>query len=117
MNCRPAGSEGFALLEVAIAGAILAFALVGLALMFSSSEILTVNQGHARVALHLAQQKIEKLRGLGFGVQAGNYPSGGVNTGCPGAEPCYKESIAAGWGRSTTSPKKPANGWPRAMGR
>jgi len=59
-------SRGIALLEVLIAGAILAIAVVGLSLMLSSGQSLVMAEGDERVALYLAQQKIEKLRGLGL---------------------------------------------------
>jgi len=62
----PRGTRGIALLEVLISGAILAIAVVGLSLMLSSGQSLVMAEGDERVALYLAQQKIEKLRTLGL---------------------------------------------------
>ena len=60
------GNHGIALLEVLIAGAILAIAVIGLSLMLSSGQSFVMAEGDERVALYLAQQKIEKLRALGL---------------------------------------------------
>ena len=62
----PSSSRGIALLEVLISGAILAIAVVGLSLMLSSGQSLVMADGDERVALYLAQQKIEHLRALGL---------------------------------------------------
>ena len=62
----PRGEHGVALLEVLIAGAILAIAVAGLSLMLSSGQSLVMTGGDERAALYLAQQKIEQLRGLGL---------------------------------------------------
>lgn len=59
-------SRGIALLEVLIAGAILAIAVVGLSLMLSSGQSLVMADGDERAGLYLAQQKIEQLRALGL---------------------------------------------------
>lgn len=53
--------RGVALLEVLIAGVILAITIIGLASMFSSGQSFVVAQGDERVALYLGQQKIEEL--------------------------------------------------------
>jgi len=89
------GDQGVALLEVLIAGVILSMAVVGLALMFSWGQTFVVAQGDDRVALYLAQQKIETLRAPGFGsLQVGD---GTLVSGCPNTEPCYQETgITAG---------------------
>jgi type II secretory pathway pseudopilin PulG len=63
---RPTGQEGYALLEVLVAGVVQGIALTGLALMFSLGQVTVVGQGDERVALYLAQQKIEEARSLGF---------------------------------------------------
>lgn len=63
---RTSQQEGFALLELLIGGIILAFAAVGIALMFSQGQSHTVAVGDDRVALSLAQEKIEHVRSLGF---------------------------------------------------
>ena len=62
----PRGTRGIALLEVLIAGAILAIAAIGLSLMLSSGQSLVMADGDERVGLYLSQQKIEKLRTLGL---------------------------------------------------
>src|SRR2546428_6474120 len=70
---RPTGQDGYALLEVLVAGVVQGIALTGLALMFSLGQALVVGQGDERVALYLAQQKIEESRSLGFsGVAMGS---------------------------------------------
>ena len=94
-------SRGIALLEVLIAGAILAIAVIGLALMFSWGQTFVVAQGDDRVALYLAQQKIEALRASGFNLlQVGDET---LVAGCPNAEPCYRETgIQAGAGGAQT---------------
>lgn len=94
--------RGLALLEVLIAGVILGIAIIGLALLFSSGQSFVVAEGDERVAIYLAQQKIEKLRGLGFSA----IPVGGSSlvTGCsnsPPTEPCYSESPVPGSPRYT----------------
>jgi hypothetical protein len=55
-----------ALLEVLIAGVILALALVGIALMFSEGQSYVVAEGDDRVAIAMAQEKLEAVRALGF---------------------------------------------------
>jgi type II secretory pathway pseudopilin PulG len=61
------GQRGVALLEVLVAGVVLGIAVVGLAAMFSSGQSFVVAEGDERVAIFLAQQKIEQLRAAGFG--------------------------------------------------
>lgn len=77
-----------ALLEVLIAGVILALAVVGIALMFSEGQSYVVAEGDDRVAIALAQEKLEAVRALGFSC----IPLGGPGTagtpmtvlsGCP----------------------------------
>ena len=62
----PAHQTGFALLEVLVAGAILAVAVVGLALLFSSGKTAALSQSDYRTATFLAEQKIEQIRANGF---------------------------------------------------
>lgn len=62
---RP-GEVGVALLEVLIGGVLLVIVLAGIALMFSEGRSYVVAEGDDRVAVFLAQQKLEKLRTLGF---------------------------------------------------
>jgi len=64
--CALRDQRGVALLEVLMAGVILAIAIIGLAAMFSWGQSFVVAQGDDRVALYLAQQKIESLRASGY---------------------------------------------------
>jgi Tfp pilus assembly protein PilV len=66
--CR--GPAGFSVLEVLIAAVIVAVAAIGLSVMYSTGQALVQAQGTNRIALQLAQQRIEQLRAGGFGVQA-----------------------------------------------
>jgi len=54
------GHLGFALLEVLVGSLIVAIAATGLALMLSSAHAFIVAQGDNRVAMYLAQQRIEE---------------------------------------------------------
>lgn len=64
---RRLGSEhGFALLEVLAAGVILSISVLGLALMFSLGAAFVAAEGGERVALFLAQQRLEELRAMGL---------------------------------------------------
>jgi Tfp pilus assembly protein PilV len=58
--------RGSALLEILIGAFFLAIAAVGIAFMFSEGQSYAVASGDDRVALALAQEKIEHLRSLGF---------------------------------------------------
>jgi hypothetical protein len=58
--------QGMMLLEVMIGGAFLAIAIVGIAVMFSEGQTYVVAEGDDRVAVALAQQKIEAVKSLGF---------------------------------------------------
>lgn len=85
--------DGFSLLEVLFAAFIVAVAIVGMTLILSRSHFAVIAQGDTRIALYLAEQKMERLRGLGFSsVKVGNQ----TNTGCGDAtannEPCYNET-------------------------
>ncbi|HEV8437144.1 MAG TPA: hypothetical protein VGT40_03525 [Methylomirabilota bacterium] len=65
-----ADSRGIALLEVLVSGVVMAVAVIGLALMFGLGQSLAVAQGDERLALYLAEQKLEQLRALGFAAVA-----------------------------------------------
>ena len=60
------GQLGFSLVEVLAGAVIVGIALVGLALMFSKGQAFVTSEGDNRVALFLAQQKIEQLRIVGY---------------------------------------------------
>ncbi len=101
---KPMGQEGISLIEVLITVIVLGIAIAGIAQLLSRGQAYVVNQGDTRVALHLAEQKIERVRALGFSAaKLGNQ----VNTGCtdPTAnnEPCYNETLSAGAGQQTPS--------------
>jgi len=93
--CALRDQRGVALLEVLIAGVVLGIAIIGLAILFSWGQAFVVAQGDNRVALHLAQQKIEQLRALGYStVEA-------FNLNCGGA-PLANENLTAGAGNAQT---------------
>jgi prepilin-type N-terminal cleavage/methylation domain-containing protein len=73
-NCRsltkfgvPRSQSGFSMIEVLIAAVIVAAAIVGLFMMYSTGQALVQAQGSNRVTLQLAQQRVEELRAGGFG--------------------------------------------------
>ena len=65
--CVRLGDErGIALLEVLTAGVVLSIAMIGLALLFSMGSSYVAAEGGERVALFLAQQRLEELRAVGL---------------------------------------------------
>jgi len=85
------GETGVIMLEVLTAGVILAIAVIGLAVMFSWGQAFVVAQGDSRVALYLAQQKIESLRASGYSATEA------LNSNC-GGTPEADENLTAGVG-------------------
>ncbi len=82
-----ANQKGTALLEVVIAGLILAIAIVGLATMFSLGQTFLVAQGDEWVALYLGQQKIEELTGADFStVSVGTFTEPLIQAGVSGTQ-------------------------------
>ena len=84
-NCRsltkfaaPPGQAGFSMIEVLIAAVIVAVAIIGLFMMYSTGQALVQAQGSNRVAVQLAQQRLEELRAGGFG--AASLPDGREET-------------------------------------
>ncbi|OGK78404.1 MAG: hypothetical protein A2X52_19820 [Candidatus Rokubacteria bacterium GWC2_70_16] len=65
-GARDCGQAGVALVEVLVTAVVVGIAVTGIALMFSLGNTWVVAKGDDRVALSLAQQKIEQLRGLTF---------------------------------------------------
>src|SRR5437867_10193756 len=63
---RVTDERGIALLEVVTAGLILSVAVIGLALMFSLGMSFITAEGGERVAIFLAQQRMEELRASGL---------------------------------------------------
>jgi Tfp pilus assembly protein PilV len=93
------------ILEVLVAGVILTIAGLGTALMYSKGYGLVTSEGDARVALSLAQQRIEQIRAGGFNSVPAN-PTDSSATPveileqpvCNGANPCEHP----GYQRSTS---------------
>src|SRR5438874_4120404 len=85
------GQEGFTLIEILAAAIILGIAVVGLTLLLSRGQAFIVAQGDTRIALYLTEQKIERLRALGFGAawvpntNHLNYSDALANNGCVAA--------------------------------
>jgi type II secretory pathway pseudopilin PulG len=71
------GSEGVTLLEVLVTALVLGLAAVGLALMYSMGNTFVVAKGDNRVALGLAQQKIEQVKALALPGTIDCIPIGG----------------------------------------
>ena len=63
---RLGDERGIALLEVLTAGVVLSIAILGLALLFSMGSSYVAAEGGERVALFLAQQRLEELRAVGL---------------------------------------------------
>ncbi|TMF31927.1 MAG: hypothetical protein E6I30_11315, partial [Chloroflexi bacterium] len=72
-----ADERGIALLEVLIAGVILSVVTLGLALMFSLGQSSVVAEGGERIALYLAQKRMEELRTMGL-ASAASEPEQGI---------------------------------------
>ena len=89
--CALRGERGVAIIEVLTAAVILAIAVIGLAVMFSWGQSFVVAQGDDRVALYLAQQRIESLRASGYTAAEA------LNSNC-GGTPEGDENLTAGSG-------------------
>ena len=63
---RLGDERGIALLEVLTASVVVLIAMIGLALMFSMGSSYVRAEGGERVALFLAQQRLEELRAIGL---------------------------------------------------
>lgn len=59
--------DGMTLIEVLVATLVVGIAILGVAMMFSTGQSLVVVHGDERVAIFLAQQRIEQIRASGFG--------------------------------------------------
>src|SRR5437879_482258 len=82
--------RGIALLEVLTAGVVLSIAMIGLALMFSLGASFVTAEGGERIALYLAQQRMEELRAIGL-ARAAAEPEReipGFPPGCPATATC-----------------------------
>src|SRR3989442_3954852 len=85
-----ASERGIALLEVLIAGVILSVVTLGLALMFSLGQSSVDAEGGERIALYLAQKRMEELRTMGLASAASEPERGvpGFPPECPDIVPC-----------------------------
>ena len=88
------GQQGFALLELLMGGVLLAIAVLALALMFSEGQSFAVADGDDRVALALAQEKIEHVRSLGFNCIPAPAGPGSPNTPIPVIGTCPDDANA-----------------------
>ena len=91
--CALRDQRGVFIVEVLVAGIILAIAAIGLAVLFSWGQAFVVAQGDNRVALYLAQQKIESLRASSYSAAED------FNSNC-GGTPEADENLTAGMGNS-----------------
>ena len=97
------GEPGMALLEVLVAATFLGIAAVGIAMMFARGLAFTVGEGDDRVAIYLAQQKIESLKAMTFAcIPIGGPGMGdqtfGPNSSCAAtATAIYNELQVAGF--------------------
>ncbi len=99
--CALRGECGVAIIETLVAGVVLAIAAIGLAVMFSWGQSFVVAQGDDRVALYLAQQRIESLRASGYtAVEA-------LNSNC-GGTPEADENLTAGAGNAQSFTRQTA---------
>ena len=98
---------GYALLEVLVTALVVGIAVAGVALMFSFGNTWVVAKGDDRVALGIAQQKIEQLRSLTFNCIFVGGPAS-YTTPLPGctATQNYDEPQGPGWvaAGGTTAP-------------
>ena len=58
--------RGLSLIEVLVAALIVGISAVGVALMFGTGQAYVWTEGDSRVALYLAQQKVEQFRSVGY---------------------------------------------------
>ena len=90
-SCMRLGDEdGIALLEVLTASVVLSIAMLGLALLFSMGSSYVAAEGGERVALFLAQQRMEELRAIGLARATAETERAvpGFPPGCPDTTPC-----------------------------
>jgi prepilin-type N-terminal cleavage/methylation domain-containing protein len=77
---RGASNAGFSLLEVLVATALLASALVSLAQLFAMSTRSNIGSRNSTYAAVLAQQKLEELRSLAWGFDQVGLPISDITT-------------------------------------
>jgi len=88
------GQQGFAILEILMGGLVLAIAVLGVALIFSEGQSFAVADGDDRVALALAQEKIEHVKSLGFNCIPTPAGPGSPNTPMPVIGTCPDDANA-----------------------
>ena len=77
---RGASNSGFSLLEVMVATALLATALVSLAQLFGMATRSNIGSRNTTYAAVLAQQKLEELRSLAWGFDQSGLPISDITT-------------------------------------
>lgn len=84
----PGGNKrGAALLEVLLAGVLIAITVIGLASMFSLGQSSVVARGDEWVALYLGQEKIEELTGAAFSsIAVGTFTEPLIQAGASGSQ-------------------------------
>ena len=95
---RGPGQRGIALLEVIITALIVGITVLGVSLMLVRGSAFTASQATNQAELYLAEQKLERLRILGFtGTSALGPSDAGATAGCgDDTEPCYNETLQGG---------------------
>jgi len=101
--CALRGECGVAIIEALVAGVVLAISAIGLAVLFSWGQSFVVAQGDNRVALYLAQQRIESLRASGY---AATEVLKSID--CGGTSPALDETLTAGMGNSQSFTRQTA---------
>lgn len=98
--------RGISLLEVLICSVIVSIAAVGVALMFGAGQAVIQAEGDNRVALFLAQQKVEQLRTLGHAELEQNRVTDSTTAEPPGiATPeCLDANLTLSAGPACTAP-------------
>jgi prepilin-type N-terminal cleavage/methylation domain-containing protein len=105
-NSSRSSESGFSLVEVMVATAILATAVVALAELFGISTKTNASAKNAGMTMILAEQKIEQLRSLAFGFDVSGLPVNDITTdtavyppaatGGKGLSPSTTNTIQAG---------------------
>src|SRR5512134_276378 len=80
---RPSSQAGFTIVEVLVAALVAGVAIVGIALMFGSGSAWVSLLGEDRVALGLAEQRIEVIRDGGWRVTPAEWAEANEPAGTP----------------------------------
>jgi type II secretory pathway pseudopilin PulG len=98
MGVSGGDQRGIALLEVIIAAVIVGITVLGVSLMLVRGSAFTTAQSTNQAELYLAEQKLERLRILGFtGTPVLGPTDPGATDGCAdNKEPCYNETVQGG---------------------